>query len=82
MTRRIISESALLKILNDELHKLPDSRDYRFNLGVTRLVQPDESGCNWSNATLRGSGAPVSIMLDDADIIITEARQLYNLDDI
>jgi len=80
MTRQIVSEGELLRILNTELHKLPDSRDYRFE-GITRLSEPDEMGCNWWSPTLRASGSPVSIMLDDANRITTEARQKYNLED-
>jgi hypothetical protein len=79
MERRLVSEEELIKILNRELAKEEDSEGYSFMEGITRLIDVEEDGCNWSDVAIRGSGVPVEFMTKRADIILEEVRKKYNL---
>lgn len=79
MDRESVTEDQLLAHLNSELGKLPDSKDFRFT-SVTRLVEADDTGCNWSNVWLRNSGGNTKAILSDAKRIVTKAQGRFNLE--
>ncbi|MGD0238572.1 MAG: hypothetical protein ABSC55_29045 [Syntrophorhabdales bacterium] len=46
MTRELVTEEELIRILNNELAKDEDSKGYSFDNGLLRLAETDENGCN------------------------------------
>jgi hypothetical protein len=78
MGRILITEKELVKILNNELGKVEDSGGYNFT-HVMRLRDQDKNGCNWTEASLAGSGVPVKPMVPVAERIVFEAKKKYNL---
>lgn len=77
--RRLVTEEELVRILNKQLAKHENSKGYSFMEGITRLADPDEDGCNWSEVAVRGSGVPVKAIIPTADRIIAEVKKKFNL---
>jgi hypothetical protein len=78
MERQTLNKAELLNILNAGLAKLPDYQECRYE-DVTKLDQPDETGCNWKDAMLRCSGMHPGTCQPAGFKILEEARKKYNL---
>ena len=78
MIRKVIADSELLAWMNRQLHQDTDFTDCQFT-SVTRLVEYDNIGCNWTNPNLRCSGIPVAVCQAAAAEIAERARQLFNV---
>lgn len=78
MERIVLSEEELILLLNGELSKHEECNDCRF-VGIVKLRDKDEGGCNWSNANLRCSGVPTEICKPVAERVICEAKAKYNI---
>jgi len=67
--------------MTQELQRAPDCEACHLSL-CYRLVQPDASGCNWTDASLRlGPNADAQHAGPIAREIVKRARQLFNLTD-
>ncbi len=78
MGRTVLSEEELILLLNGELSKHEECNDCHF-IGIVKLRNYDEGGCNWSSVNLRCSGIPADICKPTADEIICEAKTKYNI---
>jgi hypothetical protein len=78
MARQLVSENALLEILNAALQADADCADCRFT-AVARLQSVDANGCNWSTPTLRCSGRPTGTCEPIARAVSSRIMQTHNL---
>lgn len=79
MERKIITETELIKWMNNELHKEEGFKDCKFT-SVLRLADKDESGCNWSDPKIRCSGIPADVCQERVAQIASDARELFNIE--
>ena len=78
MNRRFVSETWLCDYLNDRIHRYEECEHCQF-LGIVRLREFDESGCNWSPPHLRSSGQFSEVCLPIARNVVAEAMEKFNL---
>ena len=80
-TRRLASRATINDWMTQELRRAPDCDACHLSLSY-RLREPDASGCNWTDATLRlGSNADARHAGPIARKIVERARQLFSLTD-
>jgi len=79
MERILVSVEELLFILNDELSKYEEFRNCRFENPPTKLLIPDEDGCNWSTIHIRYKGVSTEVGRPVVERIVTQARKKYNI---
>lgn len=80
MNRETLPDAELLGWLNSEIATHSGCDDCRFT-SVTRLLENDDDGCNWSSANLRCSGGPVDPCRTVANAVLANARSHFNLGD-
>ncbi len=80
MSRKIVSEKALIDLMNEHLHQNEDLKDCRFT-SVGKLQEIDETGCNWRVAdyALKCSGVPAEVCVEPAQIVVNLCMAKYNL---
>lgn len=78
MNRKLVTAEELRTWMNERLRQTEEGADCQFD-GVLRLREADDSGCNWSLPVLRCSGIPSDVCQPVAHIVITEAREKFNL---
>lgn len=77
MKRSLITKKELQNWLTAEIQKEDGSQTCEFR-GVMGLQEPDEDGCNWSDALyLNLSGIPNSIVRK----VVVAARAKFNISD-
>lgn len=74
MNRILVTEKELIAILNDELHKKENPKDYNFE-NIIGLKDVDNNGCNWTEVFIHASGVSVKPILHLADRIVFEAKK-------
>lgn len=80
MARKTLPAAELLGWLNSEIATQTECDDCRFT-SVTRLLEKDDDGCNWSSANFRCSGRPVEPCRTVANAILANARSRFDLGD-
>ena len=79
MTRVLVSDEELGNLLTAQLRKQLDCKDVLV-IGITKLCQPDEEGCNWSDQlTVRSGGVSDDYFLSNLQKIVQQARLRFNL---
>ena len=79
MTRVFISNEELGSWLTTELRRNSGCEDV-FVIGITKLYQPDEDGCNWSDQlTVRNGGVFSDYFWSDLQKIVQQGRLKFNL---
>lgn len=76
--KKLICKFELLNILNNELKKHPECKDWQF-VSIQRIIPDSPLSCNWSEAGLRCSGLPGMGYKPIAFRIVTEAQSKYSL---
>ena len=77
--RQIATRAEIDAWMTQELQKTPDGKDCELTLSY-RLREPDESGCNWSQANLRcGPPTDKEKVLPIARSILISAQKKFNL---
>ncbi len=77
MARKIISKEELIKWMNQKLHAEEDFENCRFT-SVYKLVDMDDSGCNWDLDKMRCSGIPFEACKSSANVVVRKAKALFN----
>ena len=78
-TKKIVLEKELLHMLNTALSKYDECKNCHFQNIVYNLAEPDVSGCNWRNATLRCSGGTSEWCRQVAKKSVSDARKQMNI---
>jgi hypothetical protein len=78
MERNLVTERELLSLLNKELQKYNECTTCQF-ISVFKLVEYDETGCNWSTPSIISCGVPIEIYKHIVDRIVFEAMTKYNI---
>jgi len=76
MSRKVVTEEELIKIINSELSKHEECNDCRVK-GIMASAE-DETGCNWSAPILSCSGTPADICIPTANNVFYNVRKEYN----
>jgi hypothetical protein len=77
--RRIMSSLALKQWMTTELHKFEGCEGCEV-MGIYRLAEPDEDGCNWSGPSLSSAGAKWEIFSRAVTEVVARARSQFNLE--
>lgn len=73
--REELTPGELLGRLNELIQQFPGHESTRFVGQITKLNEPDEDGCNWSNAVeLIGFREPAIVLK-----VLREAQKRFNL---
>lgn len=79
MTRVLISNDELGNLLTVEMRKQFGCKDVLV-IGITKLSQPYEDGCNWSDQlTVRSGFISDDCFLSNLQKIVQQARLRFNL---
>ncbi len=77
--RQIVTREELNRYLTNEIRKIEDLEDARLEFQYV-LQEPDEDGCNWSDAVLNpGSKGSPEYGAPYARVILQKARALFNV---
>ena len=77
--REVISSVRLLDWLNSEVNTQEACKNCSFT-SISRLQEAGPTGCNWSTANLRCSGASGSVCAPIANRIYEEAQRRFNVE--
>ena len=80
MEREVISETELVRIINDNLAATEAASECKFS-GVYTLREPNENGCNWSVGVFRRGNTPVEICGPVVARVTRELQGKYNIED-
>lgn len=80
MSRIVVPEEELLRVLNARLKGYEECADCRFT-SLLRLEGARPDGCNWVTANLRCSGAPASPCQSIAQSVVAEVAETHNVGD-
>lgn len=78
MERKMVSEKELLSYLNQELQKIGQLENYRFN-AIVRMKIEYRSGCNWASATIQSCEGKEAACPLAAERIVDEAKARFNV---
>lgn len=78
MARKVINKEELLLKLNEELGRLPEFYECRYE-DVERLPRPDKDGCNWGHPLLICKGTHPNMLKPEGFRIAREFQKEYNL---
>lgn len=80
-SRDLVSRATLDEWLTREIQQVPDCEGCVLTVKY-RLMQPDDGGCNWSEANLMvGPNTNALHAGSVADRIVRRAREAFNLED-
>lgn len=78
MSRKIVSESQLLDLLNQEIKKTPEVEKCRIS-GIYKLKKQTEGACNWAVVYFSSPYVPLSVSEPEVRRIVEKIQPLYNL---
>ncbi len=78
MSRNVVTEAELLRILNVSLRGREECVDCQFT-SVLRLAAARPDGRNWETANLRSSGTRASACQPVARAVVAEVYETHNL---